>query len=343
MRLEFEILELQTRHEFHIARAAAPAARRNVWVRLIDESGLEGWGEAAPNAYYQESAETVLVALRSYQEILAPLRAGTIDIAVTENRLSADRGNASARAAVSAALHDLVGKRRNLPAWRMLGLQPREQLSSYTIGIDEIEVMRRKTREAASYRILKVKVGTDRDEEILTMLREERPDAIIRVDANTGWTVQQAIELLPLMERFNIELIEQPLPPDDLDGLAAVTRASRIPIIADESCKTAADVERLRGKVHGVNIKLAKCGSIGEALKIVRAAREANMQVMLGCMIESTLGIAAAAQVASLADYIDLDGAALLANDPFDGPHLDAQGRLFMTDRSGLGVKQRGA
>jgi len=338
MRLEIEVLELRTRHEFHIARAAAPPVRRNVWVRLEDSTGLEGWGEAAPNAYYGESAETVLAALRSYEETLAPLRAASVDIAVTEHRLSADTGNASARAAVSAALHDLVGKLLDQPVWKILGLQPRQQVSSYTIGIDDLEVMRRKTREAAAYRILKVKVGTDRDAEILTMLREERPDAIIRVDANTGWTARQAIELLPLMERFGIELIEQPVPPDDIDGLAEVTRASRIPIIADESCRTAADVEKLRGKVHGVNIKLAKCGSIGEALRIAQAARAADMKVMIGCMIESTLGIAAAAHIASLADYIDLDGAALLANDPFDGPKLEADGSLVLPNRPGLGV-----
>ena len=341
MKVEFELLELRTRHDFHIARAAAPPVRRNVCVRLIDESGLEGWGEAAPNAYYKESAETVLAAFRTYEETLAPLRAETLDIAVTEHRLSADRGNASARAAISAAMYDLVGKRRGQPAWRLLDLAPREQYSSYTIGIDELAVMRAKAREAAAYRILKVKVGTDRDEEILTMLREERPDATIRVDANTGWTVRQAIALLPLMERFDIELIEQPLPPDDLDGLAEITRVSRIPIIADESCKTAADVDRLRGRVHGVNIKLSKCGSIGEALRIAEAARAAGMKVMLGCMIESTLGIAAAAQVASLADYIDLDGAALLANDPFAGPHIDAEGRLVTGDGPGLGVTRR--
>lgn len=342
MKAGFEILELRTRHEFHIARAAAPPARRNVWVRLVDESGLEGWGEAAPSAYYSESAETVLVALREYEGVLASVRGRSIDPQRTDHRLSADTGNPSARAAVSAALYDLAGKRHNTSVWRMLGLLPRTQFSSYTIGIADLDVMRQKVRESAAYRTLKVKVGTDRDEEILAMLRQERPDATIRVDANTGWTVQQALELLPLLERLDIELIEQPLPPEDLDGLAEVTRSSRIPIIADESCRTAADVDKLRGKVHGVNIKLAKCGSIGEALRIAEAARAANMKVMLGCMIESTLGIAAAAHIASIADYIDLDGAALLANDPFTGPHLDADGTLKVAERPGLGVHRRG-
>lgn len=344
MKLSWQVLELRTKHEFTIARAAAPPVRRNVWVRI--RSGLlrEGWGEAAPNSYYNETADTVVAALARYRRLLEPINIRTIaDVEAFEQRLAKfDSGNASARAAVSAALYDLLGKREREPVWQLLDLDvSTAPASSFTIGIDEVERMRAHVREARDYRILKIKVGTPNDEAILTMLREERPDAIIRVDANTAWTADEAIAKLPMLEACNVELIEQPLPPDDLDGLARVMRASPIPIIADESCKTAGDVKKLHGCVHGVNIKLAKCGSLDEAMRIASAARKYGMQVMIGCMIESTLGIAAALQLTPLCDYVDLDGAALLANDPFAGPGIEADGSLRFNQEKGLGVRTR--
>jgi L-alanine-DL-glutamate epimerase-like enolase superfamily enzyme len=342
VKLFFEKLRLETRHEFNIARAAAPPAREDVWVRAIDDDGVEGWGEAAPNAYYAESADQVMATLPRLQSLLEKAtQLQLTDLDRIEQKLFASAPKtASGRAAVSAALLDLIGKRNHQPVWRLLGLDAaRAPRSSYTIGIASLAVMRQKVREASSYPILKIKVGTPDDETILAMLREERPDAVIRVDANTGWTRKEALQKLPMLEAFAVELIEQPLPPDDLEGLAEVTAASKVPIIADESCKVAADVERLRGRVHGVNIKLAKSGSMLEAVRIAEAARKNRMQVMIGCMIESTLGIAAAIQLAPLVDYVDLDGAALLARDYFKGPGLEADGRLRFNDTPGLGVE----
>lgn len=345
---EFDVLQLHTRHDFNIARAAEPPERRNVWVR-IRADGIEGWGEAGPNAFYAETADTVVEALAAYQRIITgalPFPSTISDIAVIETALLAALParhpkyppHPAARAAVSAALLDLAAKQARKPLWEFLGLANQAPPSSFTIGIDEPEIMRAKAREARSYKILKIKVGTPRDEEILALLREEAPYARIRVDANTGWTAAQTIGLLPMLREYNVELIEQPVPADDYAGLAAVTKASDIPIIADESCRVAADVEKLAGRVHGVNIKLAKCGSILEGVRIAEAARAHGMQVMLGCMIETTLGIAAAIQFASLADYVDLDGAALLANDPFKGPHIDETGRVDFNTAPGLGV-----
>lgn len=344
MKLSWQVLELRTKHEFTIARAEAPSVRRNVWVRI--RSGLlrEGWGEAAPNPYYNETADTVVAALARYKRLLEPIDIRTFaDVEAFEQRLANfDSGNAAARAAVSAALYDLLGKREREPVWQLLDLDiASAPVSSFTIGIDEVERMRVKVREARSYRILKIKVGTPQDEAILAMLRDEAPDATIRVDANTAWTLDEAIAKLPMLEAYRIELIEQPLPPDDLEGLARLTRVSPIPIIADESCKTADDVKKLNGCVHGVNIKLAKCGSLDEGMRIASAARKYGMQVMVGCMIESTLGIAAALQLAPLCDYVDLDGAALLANDPFTGPGIDADGSLRFNREKGLGVRTR--
>lgn len=344
LKLDYEILELRTRHDFNIARAAAPAQRRNVWVRISD-GDLEGWGEAAPNAFYAETADTVVEALEGYRAIV---EAGGPEIDAVEATLLAHLPSRhpkypphpSARSAISAALLDLSAKRAQQPLWEFLGLNAESPDSSFTIGIDDPEVMRAKTREAAGYSILKVKTGTDRDEEVLRILREEAPHARIRVDANTGWTADQTIAMLPMLREYGVELIEQPVAADDYEGLAKITAVSDIPIIADESCRVSSDVARLVGCVHGVNIKLAKCGSVLEGVRIAEIAREHGMQVMLGCMIESTLGIAAAIHFASLADYVDLDGAALLANDPFAGPHIDQNGRVHLNAEAGLGVSR---
>jgi L-alanine-DL-glutamate epimerase-like enolase superfamily enzyme len=344
MKLTFEIFELNTKHAFNIARESGPPARRLVWVRIRDDDGVEGWGEASPQPFYGETADTVVAVLPRLARALEtagegdPFALERIDAALHH----ALAHNGSARTAVSAALHDLVGKKLGLPVWKLWGLDPVAATSSFTIGIDSIDVMRAKVREAAAYPILKVKVGTPNDFEVLTMIREEAPDKTIRVDANTGWTAKQAIAAMPILADFGVEFVEQPLPAHDLAGLKLVRENSPLPIIADESCETAEDVAKLAGVVDGVNIKLAKCGSLREAVRIAHAARAHGMTVMLGCMVESTLGIAAAVQVAPLVDYVDLDGAALLARDPFRGPGIEADGTLRFNTEPGLGVMEAG-
>lgn len=341
MKLEFDRVELRTKHAFHIARDFATGAREGVWVRLTDDDGTEGWGEADPTPFYGETADTVAAVLPRYADALAAASAGDpfalerVDAALEH----AVGRNPAARVAISAALHDLVGKRLGVPVWKLWGLDPAAApRSSFTIGIDTLDVMRAKVREAAGYPILKIKVGTANDEAILRMIREEAPDAVVRVDANTAWTAKEAIRKIPMLAGYGVEFVEQPLPAGDLDGLATVRRASPLPIIADESCETAADVAKLAGAVDGVNVKLAKCGSLREAIRIVHAARAHGMSVMLGCMLETTLGIAAAVQLAPLFDYVDLDGAALLAADPFAGPGLEPDGSLRFNHAPGLGV-----
>jgi L-Ala-D/L-Glu epimerase len=345
LRLTHEVIELQTRHDFNIARAAEPPARRDVWVRLTDVDGLEGWGEAAPNAYYKQNADTVVAALAE----LAPLirTCAAIDVAGLASfeqmlRMHAPAHSSAALAALSAATLDLIGKREGVPVWQLLAANATDApRSSFTIGIDELEIMRAKVREARSYSILKVKVGTANDERVLAMLREERPDATLRVDANTGWSRGDALRNIPMLESFGVELIEQPLEPADLDGLAELQKATSVPIIADESSLTTADIPNLAGRIRGINIKLSKCGSLLEALRMVELARAHDMKVMLGCMVEATLGIAAAVQIAGLVDYADLDGAALLANDPFTGPGIEGDGTIRFNSSPGLGVSIR--
>ncbi len=337
LRLSWEVLELETRHKFTIARGGE-SAYRVVWVRLTDGDGLEGWGEADPSAFYGETADTVVAAL---QRLSGALPSDPFQLEAAEARaLELLKGNAAARCAVSAALHDLVGKRVGQPLWKLWGLDPeRAPRSSFTIGLDAPEVMQQKIREAAEYPILKIKVGTGNDAAILRAVRDVT-DKPIRVDANGGWTAKQAIAHLPLLEEFGVELIEQPLPPDDFEGLALVRRHARMPVIADESCLTAEDIPRLAGVVDGINIKLAKCGSLREALRMIAVARAHHMLVMVGCMIETSLGITAAAHFTPLLDIVDLDGAALLKRDPFAGASI-AGGRVSLPTGPGLGVTKR--
>ncbi len=338
LRLQAEILELKTRHPFIIARGSQDTYR-TVQVRLIDGDGLEGWGEAAPQRYYGETTETVLEALQVYATVL-PSDPFHLEDAEAAFELAL-HGNNAARAALSTALHDLVGKRLGVPVHRLWGLDAAKcPLSTFTIGIDSAERIRMKVKEAEQYPVLKVKLGTADDRAILTAIREVTAKEL-RVDANCGWTRKQAIGMLPVLQEFGVTVLEQPLEAGDLDGLAEVTRQARIPVIADESCIVAADIPALVGKVDGINIKLAKTGGLREALRMISIARAHHMMVMVGCMIESSIGITAAAQVTPLVDICDLDGAALLASDPFAGATTIDRGQLRLPGGPGLGLSAK--
>jgi L-Ala-D/L-Glu epimerase / N-acetyl-D-glutamate racemase len=335
--LSADVITLKTKHPFVIARGGDDDTRV-VWVRLVDVDGVEGWGEADPSRYYGETADTVLAVLRQLEPHLPK---DPFDLDAAEARFSAVvPKNGAARAALSVALHDLVGKRLGQPVWRLWGLDPtRAPRSSYTIGLDTPEKIRQKVLEASSYPILKIKLGTDRDEAILRIVRDAT-DKPLRVDANAGWTRERALQMLPVLKSYGVEFLEQPLRPDDLEGIAAVRRAGVLPVVVDESCIVAADIPRLAGVVDGINIKLAKCGSLREALRMIATARAHGMLVMVGCMIESSLGITAAAHFAPLVDAADLDGAALTANDPFIGATIDG-GLIRLPTGPGLGVQRR--
>jgi L-Ala-D/L-Glu epimerase len=337
LRMEIEVIELRTKHPFIIARGGQ-SDYRTVWVRLKDGDGNEGWGEAAPTKFYGETTETVLAALDTYG---AHLPDDPFDLEEAERRWEELlHRNPAARAALSSALHDLVGKRLGVPLYRLWGLDPtKAPRSTFTIGIDQPEKMRAKVREAEQYPILKIKLGTDRDVEILRTIRDTT-DREIRVDANCGWTLKQTVRMLPVLEEFGVTVLEQPLPADQLDGLGEIRRRADIPVIADESCETAADIPPLVGKVDGINIKLAKCGSLREAIRMIAIARAHGMTVMVGCMIESSIGITAAAHFTPLVDIVDLDGAALLADDPFVGATIDG-GQVSLPAGPGLGVRRR--
>ena len=337
LKLSAEVVTLKTRHPFVIARGGN-SDYRVVCVRLSDGDGVEGWGEASPSSYYGETADTVLEKLK----ILEPhLPKDPFDLDAAEAKfVEVVPKNGAARAALSGALHDLVGKRLGVPLYKLWGLDARKApVSSFTIGIDTPEKTRAKVKEAAGYSILKIKLGTDRDEEILKTIRDAT-DKPLRVDANAGWTRERALKMLPVLKEYGVEFVEQPLPPDDLEGIAAVRKAGILPVVVDESCIVAADIPRVAQAADGINIKLAKCGSLREALRMIATARAHKMLVMVGCMIETSIGITAAAHFTPLVDAADLDGAALTANDPFRGADISG-GPIQIPDGPGLGVTRR--
>ena len=342
MRLFHEIVTVRTRTPFVIARGGA-SEWRLVWVRVADDDGIEGWGQAAPSRFYGETAETVVAALERLAPVLADANAWSLEaIEVAMHRTL--RQNASARSAVSAALHDLAAKRLGVPLHRMLGLDPAEAPpSSFTIPLTaDDDALRRALDDAAPYPVLKVKLGGPRDADTIAGVRAAAPDKILRVDANAAWTPKHALHMIDVLLDYDVEFVEQPVAAHDLEGLRFVRERSPLPIIADESCLVATDIPRLAGAVDGINLKLAKCGGIREALRIIAVAHAHDMSVMAGCMVETSLGITAAAQFAPLLDYADLDGAALLAHDPFVGATIDG-GTIRLPEAPGLGVTRRDA
>lgn len=330
MRLRHQPLDLRLRHVFRIARGASDT-RRNLLVE-VEEDGRVGRGEAAPIRRYGEDHDSAAAAV----EAMAPRLSDPRAFAVAAAR-AAVPGQASAEAAVDMALHDLAAQRMGVPVYAMLGLDPRDTpVTSFTIGLDTPEVVERKVKEAADYPILKVKMGTAEDRQVLEVVRAAS-HARLRVDANEGWTPDDALERLEWLARMGVELVEQPLPAAMLEETRALRKRSPIPFFADESVHRAADIPALAGAFDGVNIKLMKCGGLSEALRMIATARAHGMKVMLGCMIESSLGITAAAHLSPLADTADLDGNLLLESDPFAGATVKA-GRLVLPEAPGLGV-----
>lgn len=344
MRLEWERFTVRTEHPFTISRSTREELER-VRVR-VEHDGEAGLGEAAPTAYYGEDADSAVRALEAVRPVLEEaVDPEGLEGLEAKAALRAPEAS-SARAAVSAALHDLWGRRLGRPLWRLWGLDPEAApASSFTLGLDEPEVVADKARAAAGWPVLKVKLGlTDagRERALLEAVRSGAPDAALRVDANAGWPdAATARERIATLADFGVELVEQPLAPEDGEGLARLKEASPLPVVLDESCLTSEDVPDLADRAHGVNLKMAKTGGPREALRAVHAARACGLQVMIGCMVGTTLGVAPGMHLAPLADWVDLDGAALLAEDPFRGARLE-EGRIVLPDAPGLGVERRG-
>ncbi|MCL4544155.1 MAG: dipeptide epimerase [Chloroflexi bacterium] len=327
--------EVHLREPFRISRGTQTVARPVIVELRVD--GLAGYGEADPSSFYGETTESVLAALHH----LGPsIECDIGDIQTLQETIERSiRLNPAARSAVLCAAYDLAGKALGVPVYRLVGLNPeRTPHTSFTIGIAEPDEMARKAQAAASYPILKVKVGTDDDARRLKAIREVRPDAIIRVDANAAWNPREAIRNIEQLSQFDLQFVEQPVAAHDVDGLAWVRQHSSLPIFADESCVTAFDVPRIAPAVDGIVVKLAKCGGIPGALDQINAAHLFGKEVMLGCMIETSLGITAAAHISPLVEYADLDGHLLIRDDPFLGVGVE-QGKLILPRGAGLGVR----
>ena len=332
MQLTARIEALPLAEPFVIARHTTEVADV-VWVEL-EHDGERGYGEAAPIERYDESPQSALAYLEEAGEAL-----GDDPFALDEILGGLPEREYAARAALDAALHDLCGKLTGLPVWRLLGFRRAGPPTSWTIGLGEPDEMAQKAERATGFRSLKLKLGgrDGRDVERVTAVREVW-DGLIRVDVNEYWTIDEALETLPRLAELGVDYCEQPLAAGDPEGRRLKER-SPIPVFLDEDCHTLKDVAGCAERGHGINIKLAKSGGIREAIRMVHAARALGLQVMLGCMVESGLGIAAGTSIAALCDHVDLDGNLLLREDPWPGVHL-VDGVQLPAESPGLGVAE---
>jgi L-alanine-DL-glutamate epimerase-like enolase superfamily enzyme len=335
MKLHTEIFELHLRHAFRLSRGVS-ASRRNLLVE-VEDGELVGLGEAAPIARYGQDVHSAERAVAIMAERLGDPR-HFADAA----RRAAVAGESAAEAALDLALHDLAGRRLGVPLYELWGLDPRATpATSFTIGLDTPERVVEKVAEAGDFEILKIKLGSPDDRAIVEAVRQvtDRP---LRVDANEGWTFDEAVANLRWLAELGVEMVEQPLPAAEIEASRELRKHSPLPIWADESVHRAADLPRLAGAFDGINLKLMKCGGLSEARAMIATARAHGLGVMLGCMIESSLGITAAAHLSPLVDAADLDGNLLVTNDPFRGVRV-VGGRLVLPDGPGLGVERREA
>ena len=335
MKLSYRPYELQLRHVFTIANSSRTTTP--VVLTEIEYDGITGYGEASMPPYLGETQASVIEFLKkvNLEQFSSPF--GLEDILTYVDKIAAN--NTAAKASIDIALHDLTGKLMGQPWHKIWGLDASKAPSTtFTIGMDTPEVVRQKTREDAPlYHILKVKLGSGGDKEMIEAIRSVT-DKPVAVDVNQGWTDKHhAIDMIHWLKEHGIVMIEQPMPEYQLDDMAWVTERSPLPVFADESFRRLTDVLRLKGVVHGVNIKLMKCTGMREAWKILTTARAANMKVMMGCMTETSCAVSAAAQLSPAVDWADLDGNLLISNDVFKGTMV-VDGKLVLNGLPGIGV-----
>ena len=333
MRLSARKATIELAETFTISRSSQDSA--DVVYVEVEHDGVTGFGEAAPIARYEQSADSALAYLDGLDGELGD---DPWALEVIEKRLPP--GEPAARAAIDAALHDLQGKLAAQPVWRLLGLRREGPTTSWTIWLGDPNDMARRTEAAEGrFKRLKLKLG-GRDGLDVERVRAVRgvTDLPLMVDVNEAWSLDEALEALPELKELGVEYCEQPLPAGDTDGPRLKDR-SPLPIFVDEDCHVAADVPGCLERAHGVNIKLAKSGGIREAVRMAHAGRALGLGLMLGCMNESGLAIAAGAQIASLCDHVDLDGNLLLRHDPWPGVDF-VDGVQLPSDSPGLGVRE---
>jgi len=335
MKLTWESYELQLAHVFTVASYSRKTTP-DVQVEIAYD-GFTGYGEASMPPYLGQSVESVTGFLSKVDlsQFSDPFQMEDILSYVD----SLDPGQPAAKAAIDIALHDLVGKLLGAPWWRIWGLDAaKAPATSFTIGIDTPEVVREKTRECAGrFKVLKVKVGLDNDEQMISTIREITSLPLV-VDANQGWKDRQkALDEILWLKEQGVQMVEQPMPKEMLDDIAWITERSPIPIFADEGVQRLRDIPSIKGAYSGINIKLMKCTGMREAWKMASYARAEGMKVMVGCMTETSCAVTAAAQLSPIVDFADLDGNLLISNDRFEGMVVK-DGMITLPDRPGLGL-----
>lgn len=335
-----ELKRLNLRHTWTTTMSSS-TYRETVNVRY-SRAGLTGYGEGAPIIRYQEFPAEAKQAIEANLDFLASGDPKRFDSFLGEIRKLLGDHQRAAMAAVDIAVMDWVCKRLNIPVYEYFGLDPAATpVTTFSIGIDTPEITKQKTREAADYPVLKVKVGLKTDEETITAVRSvtNKP---IRVDANEGWTdKEEAVRKINWLETQGVEFIEQPMPAHMFEEIQYVRRKVHMPIMADEACTSAESIPRLKEAYDGINVKLDKSGGILEAHRWIRMARAMGMKVMLGCMISSSCSCTAAAHLSPLVDYADLDGFLLISNDPFSGVRVE-KGKIILPSGPGVGLRTNG-
>lgn len=338
MQLTLRAFTLPLRHAFTISRGTT--TQQPTLIVELSDGRHHGYGEATTNTYYGVTLASMTASLERARPLVE-----SHDPDCPEQLWEAVEdvlgGDPFARSALDQAAHDLWGKRRGRPVYQLWGFStPDRPLTSFTIGIDRIDVMVAKMREMPDWPIYKIKLGTDDDVRIVRALREVT-DAVFRVDANCAWTAAETLDRAETMRELGVELIEQPLPADQWEAMRTVREASALPVIADESCVGPDDIPRCAEAFHGVNVKLVKCGGLTPARRMLEQARALGLKTMVGCMTESSVGISAAAQLLPMLDYADLDGALLLDRDIARGVRFQ-QGKAVYPDVPGCGVTMEG-
>jgi len=336
MRLTYQPFDLLLKHPFTIAKFS----RTSTPIMLVElhHEGYTGYGEASMVPYMGESFESAATFLSrvDVSQLQYPF-----DFRSIINYLdSIAPAQPAIKAAIDIALHDLDGKLKNEPCWKLLGSEPATMpVTSVTIGIDSREVIVQKVKEAAHAKVIKVKLGRDSDRELIQTIRS-LTDVPLYVDANQGWTDRrQGLELIYWLQEQGVELIEQPMPKADIDGNAWITEHSPLPVIGDEAVQRLADVKAAKGVYHGINVKLMKSAGMFEAKQMNDAARQLGLKVLIGCMSETSCATLAAAALAPQCDWADLDGPFLTSNNPYKMPHFD-NGKWLLTADAGLGLKK---
>ena len=336
MEFHYSSYLLEYKHAFGVSsnsRKQTPS----VFTQLQWE-GFVGYGEACLPPYLGETPEETINFFEKARKILEK---AVYPCSIAELIMEIDELDAhcnAAKAAIDIALHDLKGKIEGKSVAELYGIQPAHHITTAcTIGIDTPEILRQKIKEAAEFKILKIKAGTPNDRELIESIRQ-LTDKPLYVDVNQGWNDKhKALDLIYWMKDQNIKLIEQPFPVQQAEATAWLTERSPLPIIADESCKRLNDLKDINGVFHGINLKLMKCTGIKEAFEMIERCKQMNLKLFIGCMAESSCATSAMAQFASCADFVDLDAPYLLKNDPFKGISY-LQGEIALTNEKGIGA-----